>query len=168
MSKRCGSAVARVRLRADQRKMRSLRTRVCSLADLLGGLAVLVVALLVTSQAVADAPARPDRATVQARIDRLKVVDYFPSKSGWSLMWTRWDPATMDADFGRIADLGGNAVRIVVRADAFGFPDPSAAMLARLEQAIDLADRNGLRVEITLFDGVNPWNDVTGSERFAS
>src|SRR5579871_4878369 len=52
----------------------------------------------------------------QARLARLKAVNYFPVRHGWALMWAQWDPHTVDRDFGRIAALHANSVRIVLQA----------------------------------------------------
>ena len=53
---------------------------------------------------------------------RLKVMNYYPAQGGWSYMWTRWRPMTLDDDFARIKALHANTVRIIIQADAFGYP----------------------------------------------
>src|SRR6185503_17460096 len=91
-------------------------------------LAIAVATLLavwLVRAATADAP--------RLKIDDVRLVSYYPASHGWELMWTRWDPAGMAADFERIADLEANTVRVIVQPDAFGYPEPRPAMLDRLD-----------------------------------
>lgn len=117
------------------------------------------------------AAARPRSPALAARLpmglQSLRLVDYFPAANGWSNQWTRWDAAQTDADFSRIAGLGGNAVRIIVRPDTFGYPTPSSVMTDRLARTIAMATQRGLRTELTLFDGWYDWGDVARSEQWA-
>ena len=102
------------------------------------------------------------------KIDDVRLVSYYPATHGWELMWTRWDPAGMAADFERVADLEANTVRVIVQPDAFGYPEPRPAMLDRLDRAIELADESGLYVQLTLFDHWSAYGDERGSELWAS
>jgi len=94
-------------------------------------------------------------------------ISYFPAKGGWTLMWTRFDPDAIDRDFGRVASLGANTVRVIVPAQAFGYPEPEPAMQLRLDRVIELAARHGLRVELTLFDWWHAYADLAGSRHWA-
>jgi Cellulase (glycosyl hydrolase family 5) len=98
----------------------------------------------------------------------VRSISYFPAHGGWTLMWTRFDADAIDRDMARIASLGANTVRVIVPASVFGYPEPAASMTARLEQAVGLAARHGLRVELTLFDWWHHYADVAGSRRWAS
>ncbi len=97
----------------------------------------------------------------------VRSISYFPALGGWTLMWTRFDAEAIDRDLARIAWLRANTVRVIVPARVFGYPDPKAAMSARLENVVDLAARHGLRVELTLFDWWHDYADITGSRRWA-
>jgi endo-1,4-beta-mannosidase len=98
----------------------------------------------------------------------LKLVNYYPSRHGWTLMWEQWDPTTIWSDFARIHAMGANAVRLILPAGTIGYPQPRPVMLGRIAQAVDFADRNGLRVELTLFDLWSGYADLTGSRTWAS
>jgi hypothetical protein len=99
--------------------------------------------------------------------DETRSISYFPAKGGWTLMWTRFDADAIDRDFGRVAWLGANTVRVIVPAHAFGYPEPEPAMRARLERVVEIAAGHGLRVELTLFDWWHAYEDVAGSRRWA-
>jgi hypothetical protein len=115
------------------------------------------------------AGAAPAATTEDVRVPGdVRSVSYFPARGGWTLMWTRFDPAAVDRDFGRVAWLRANTVRVIVPAHVFGYPEPHATMRARLERVIALAAGHGLRVELTLFDWWHEYADVEGSRRFAA
>src|SRR2546423_787321 len=73
----------------------------------------------------------------------LKVMNYYPAQNGWTYMWTRWDPAGLDADLNRIASLNANAVRIIIQTWTFGYPAPHPTMQDHLAQMVALAQRHG-------------------------
>lgn len=98
----------------------------------------------------------------------LRLVNYYPAHHGWGHMWTQWDPPAIQRDFGQIAAMGANGVRLIVQPAQFGFPDPSAMMLARLTTAVRLAGEQGLRVQLTLFDLAWPYNQLAASARWAA
>jgi hypothetical protein len=81
-------------------------------------------------------------------------------------MWAQWDPAVVSDDLARLAELGANAVRLVVEPDTFGYPTPSARMLQRLDAAVAMACAHGLAVQLTLFDWWASYDDVAGSRRW--
>jgi len=100
-------------------------------------------------------------------IGAVKLINYYPSADGWTYMWTRWDPTTMAHDFGTIAAMGGNTVRLNVFPSVFGFPTPTATMEGELESAVDLAAAHGLKVQLSLFDWWNAYNDTADSTAWA-
>ncbi len=124
------------------------------------------VALLALPSSVngASHAARPASSGVTSH---LHLVDYFPASNGWGSMWWNWNPAQIQADFSRIASLHGNAVRVIVSARAFGYPSVNPVMASRLSTTIALAAENGLRVELTLFDGWHNFGAVAQSEAWA-
>lgn len=105
-------------------------------------------------------------ATTSVPVTGLKLINYYPAGAGWTNMWRRWDPTAMSADFGRIASLGANAVRLTVFPSVTGFPVPSTTQVQRLAAAIDLAKAAGLRVQLTLFDWWSDWTDLSGSTQW--
>ena len=131
-------------------------------------LLALLAALLVTPILASAALPSAEAATTRLPLADAKMVNYYPSSHGWTTMWTAFDPVELDRDMGRIADLGGNAVRFIVQPSAFGYPTPNATMRDRLATAIDIADKNGLAVELTLFDWFSSYLDVNGSKAWAS
>lgn len=106
--------------------------------------------------------------SLQPRLRALRLINYYPSTAPWTNMWTRWDPGLIDHDFGTAADLGANAVRIIVHPDSFGFPVPSQAAKCELSDAIALAARHGLAVQLTLFDWWNGYQDISGSDKWTA
>jgi len=74
----------------------------------------------------------------------------------------------MQIDFSRIASLHANGVRVIVNAAAFGFPNVSPTMASRLSQTISMAASDGLRVELTLFDGWSAYSDIAESTSWVS
>ena len=124
-----------------------------------------------SAQAGVVAP-RVDRAAsavlTQSALNGLKVMNYYPSQYSWDRMWTEWHPAAIDADFGRIAALHANTVRVIVNVSAFEYPAPSSTMLAELEEVITLAHKHGLLTQLTLFDWWSSYSDISGSEQWAA
>jgi hypothetical protein len=98
----------------------------------------------------------------------MRAVSYYPSENAWTGMWSDWQPQRLERDFGRIAGLGANTVRLFVFPDEFGYPVVKPAMLQRLRAAVDMARGKGLMVELTLFDLAAPYADLAGSKLWAS
>ena len=115
----------------------------------------------------ADARPAPAAATAAA-LGRLKLVNYYPSTGGWSYMWTRWDPAKIDSDFRRIAQLGGTAVRVILQPTAVGFPAMNPVMASHLATVVAAAHHDGLAVQLTLFDQWSDYGQVGRSSAWAA
>jgi hypothetical protein len=98
----------------------------------------------------------------------LRLVNYYPANDGWTYMWQRWHPEQIDRDFGLIAGLQANAVRVIVQPVAFGFPRPSEEALARLDTVFALAAAHGLAVQLTLFDWWTDYRKLERSKRWAA
>ncbi len=116
------------------------------------------------AQATVDAGSDLDRLEVPRD---LRVVSYYPSDAGWTRMWEPWRPQRLAADLRRLRSLNANAVRVVLPAHFFGYPEPEERYLDRLNELIGIAARNGLRVQLTLFDWWGDYRDVEGSKQWA-
>lgn len=91
-------------------------------------------------------------------------MNYFPSAHAWTYMWTEWDPATIHQDFARIAAMHFNTVRINLETGVFQLPTPSRRVLQQLATVVSLADREGLKVQLGLFDWFGNFADVLDSK----
>jgi len=110
---------------------------------------------------------KPAALGTRLRLQQVKMINYYPSRHPWAAMWTHWDASTLDHDFGVIAGLHANSVRLILQPDAFGFPAPTVEMLHRLSTTVDLAAKHGLHVQLTLFDLWSRYVDLAGSEGWA-
>lgn len=141
--------------------------RIVALVGLLVG-----VALALAGMAAAR-PAAEDVATARGELPRLdvprelRVVSYYPSDAGWTLMWDRWRPSRFAADLRRLRGLNANTVRLVVSPSQFGYPTPAQRYRDRLAQAVSLAAAADLHVQLTLFDWWFEYADRGGSKRWA-
>jgi endo-1,4-beta-mannosidase len=106
--------------------------------------------------------------TLESRVRDLKEVNYYPATGGWTYMWSHFDPAEIDRDFGRIRGLGANTVRIFIQPSVFGFPTVHPVMANRLSEVIGLAAKHSLRVHLTLFDQWSQFTDINGSKEWVS
>ena len=118
----------------------------------------------------AAAAARTDAPRAPARLDvprDLRVVSYYPADAGWTRMWEPWRPARLTADLRRLRTLNANTVRVVVSPPFFGYPVPAWRYTDRLRELVEIASREGLHVQLTLFDWWDEYGDVAGSKRWA-
>ena len=102
-------------------------------------------------------------ASEMTALRELRLISYFPAHSSWQYMWEDFRAGVVDQDMARIADLHANGVRIIISTVAFGFPRPHPRDLSELRDVIQTAQRNGLRVQLTLFDGFDSWQAIQGS-----
>ena len=96
-------------------------------------------------------------------LSQFKMVNYYPADGGWTEMWTKWNPIQINEDFVKISAMGANVVRVILPTLTFGFPVPSITYLSKLREVIFLAAKNGLRVDLTLFDLWRNVSDLNGS-----
>ncbi|MGH9921009.1 MAG: cellulase family glycosylhydrolase [Nitrososphaerales archaeon] len=119
-----------------------------------------------TLSATTDSPA--PSSTQLSTVQNLKEVNYYPANGGWTYMWTKFEPAAINTDFGRIHALGANTVRIFIQPLVFGYPTINPTAAARLSKVIKLAAQNSLRVHLTLFDLWSQFSDISGSKEWVS
>ncbi len=98
----------------------------------------------------------------------MKCLNYYPAGAGWSLMWEKFPQAQIDHDFGVIAGLHADEVRVIVQTQIFGYPTPTPTMQAKLATVVSLATKHGLKVHLTLFDWWHDFADIAGSKKWAS
>ncbi|HEX5690956.1 MAG TPA: cellulase family glycosylhydrolase, partial [Roseiflexaceae bacterium] len=79
-------------------------------------------------------------------------LNYYPRNTPWDRFWANYSTAETDRDFTLIRALGLNSVRTFIPFEQFGGPKVDPAMLDKLEDFLDRADANGLKVLLTLFD----------------
>jgi hypothetical protein len=101
-------------------------------------------------------------------LQNLRMINYSPVDAGWEDMWLMWQPGQLAQDFARIRDLGFNTVRLSVSVRAFGFPGLYPTLQPRLEQAIAIAHNAGLRVQLTLFEGLRDLQYIQFGRDWAS
>jgi hypothetical protein len=132
----------------------------------------LATSILIGSALAQSRPDTPSNGAAPASrgkesfLSGLRMVDYFPAHQGWASMWSDWTAARTERDFGRIAALHANGVRIIVSVPAFGFPEIDPVMIGRLRRTIAIAAAHGLRSEITLFDGWREYGRVGASREW--
>jgi endo-1,4-beta-mannosidase len=130
---------------------------------------ILIIALhQAGSQGQAGPPVPKSPVTLESRVRDLKEVNYYPATSGWTYMWSHFDPTVIGRDFARIRGLGGNTVRIFIQPSVFGFPTINPVMANRLSEVIGLAAKHALRVHLTLFDQWSQVTDIDGSKQWVS
>lgn len=96
-----------------------------------------------------------------------KGVNYYPQKTPWSFFWTQYNSSTIKTDFALIHQLGFNTIRIFVNFNDFNKGNVSPERLAQLKDLLDLAQKNELKVIVTLFDYVGDYHliNLTSTDR---
>ncbi|MEJ1223733.1 cellulase family glycosylhydrolase [Sediminicola sp. 1XM1-17] len=104
-----------------------------------------------------------------SEIPMINGVNYYPKDSPWTMFEDTFDEAIIDRDFGVLQKMGLNTVRIFVPYEDFGSAKVDAQKLARLKRTLDLAERQNLKVIVTLFDFYGDYNihDWTLTHRHA-
>jgi hypothetical protein len=110
----------------------------------------------------------PTLAERLAAVQTAKQVNYYPSATGWTRMWTAFNATTIDADLAKAQSLGANSVRAVIFPSVFGYPTPKAQYTGELARFVTLAAAHNMTVKLTLFDWWDGYTDVTGSSTWAT
>ena len=87
-------------------------------------------------------------------IDSLKIhgINYYPQALPWKMFGEQFNLNTIENDFKIIRKARLNTIRIFVPYDAFGKANVLPDKLNKLAQVLDLAEKNQLKVVVTLFD----------------
>lgn len=80
-------------------------------------------------------------------------LNYYPQKTPWSLFWSQYDAAVIDADLARVREMGFNTVRIFLPYPQFQPPfSETHSALNHLQHFLGRAEAHQLRCVVTLFD----------------
>ena len=82
----------------------------------------------------------------------IKGINYYPKDLPWAMFSDAFDASIIEADFNHIKKIGLNTVRIFVPYAEFGKSNVSKEKLNKLEQVLDIAQKQQLKVIVTLFD----------------
>ncbi|WP_417558683.1 glycoside hydrolase family 2 TIM barrel-domain containing protein [Mesoflavibacter zeaxanthinifaciens] len=82
----------------------------------------------------------------------IKGINYYPQANPWNMFGDSFSKDTISKDFKIIKDAGLNSVRIFVQYDDFGKANVNPEKLNKLQQTLDAAEENKLKVVVTLFD----------------
>ncbi len=82
----------------------------------------------------------------------IKGINYYPQANPWNMFGDSFSKDTISKDFKIIKDAELNSVRIFVQYDDFGKANVNPEKLNKLQQTLDAAEENKLKVVVTLFD----------------
>ncbi len=113
----------------------------------------------------------PEKIESFVNIDSLNIkgINYYPQKTPWNTFGDQFDSKIIDADFKLIKNAGLNSIRIFIPYEDFGKAKVKNEKLEKLNTLLDLAEKNELKVVITLFDLYGNYNvlDWTLNHRHA-
>lgn len=85
-------------------------------------------------------------------IKKAKGLNYYPKDSPWDTFGKKFNEDVIDKDFKLIDEMGINTIRIFVPFEDFGKSQLDYEKVNRLRRTLELAEKNHLKVIITLFD----------------
>ena len=83
---------------------------------------------------------------------KLKGLNYYPQETPWDMFGKKFKASIINNDFKEITKLGLNTIRVFVPYEDFGKAAIDINKIAKLKKTLDLAEKNNLKVVITLFD----------------
>lgn len=83
---------------------------------------------------------------------KIKGINYYPMKNPWDTFGDDFDTSVLKQDFTLIKNAGLNTIRIFVQYDDFGKANVIPEKLDKLKQLLDIAEKQHLKVIVTLFD----------------
>ncbi|MGB5819021.1 MAG: cellulase family glycosylhydrolase [Saonia sp.] len=86
------------------------------------------------------------------QIAKIKGVNYYPKDYPWAMFGPSFADSIISADFKRIRKMGLNTVRIFVPYEDFGKAKVYPQKMERLITVLDVAEKHGLKIVVTLFD----------------
>lgn len=82
----------------------------------------------------------------------IKGINYYPQASPWDMFGDNFSSTIINNDFALIKNAGLNTIRIFIQYEDFGKADVKPEKLEKLKQTLELAEKNKLKVIVTLFD----------------
>ena len=83
---------------------------------------------------------------------KIKGINYYPQDTPWTMFGENFNSAIIEKDFKLIHDSGLNTIRLFIQYEDFGSAKIAEDKILKLQQTLDIAEINGLKVIITLFD----------------
>ena len=101
--------------------------------------------------------------------DKIRGINYYPQSSPWNTFGAKFDLDVFNKDFKIIKEANLNAIRIFIQYEDFGKANVDQGKLKKLEQLLDAALNEDLKVIITLFDFYGDYSllDWTLNQRHA-
>ncbi|QCX39905.1 glycosyl hydrolase family 5 [Aureibaculum algae] len=84
--------------------------------------------------------------------NEIRGINYYPQDSPWDMFGDKYDTSIIEKDFKIIKNSGLNSIRIFVPYEDFGKAHVKPGKLNKLNQVLDLAQSENLKVVVTLFD----------------
>ncbi len=97
-------------------------------------------------------PIKTDKKRFLAQLDGIKGLNYYPQDAPWDTFGKKFDSLQLHNDFARISKMGLNTIRIFIQYEDFGGAQVFPEKIALLQKTMDLAEANGIKVIVTLFD----------------
>jgi hypothetical protein len=82
----------------------------------------------------------------------IKGINYYPQKTPWNMFGDDFDIKTIENDFKIIKKADLNTIRIFIQYEDFGKANVKDNKLKKLQQVLDAALKNNIKVIVTLFD----------------
>ena len=100
-------------------------------------------------------------------LSKIKGLNYYPQDSPWDTFGNRFNEKVISSDFRIIRDMGLNTVRIFIPYSDFGEARVNEDRLAKVRTLLDAADKESLKVVITLFDFYGDYSVANWTATFA-
>jgi len=97
-------------------------------------------------------PFIPIVSTINTDSLNIKGINYYPQANPWDMFSKTFCTDTISKDFKVIKNAGLNSIRLFVQYDDFGKANIDKKKLQKLQQTLDVAEENNLKVVLTLFD----------------
>ncbi|WP_369049423.1 glycoside hydrolase family 2 TIM barrel-domain containing protein [Tenacibaculum sp. UWU-22] len=82
----------------------------------------------------------------------MKGINYYPQATPWDMFGANFNIHIIEKDFAIIKNAGLNTIRIFIGYEDFGKDNVKESKLKKLQQVLDCAEKNNLKVVVTLFD----------------
>ncbi len=109
---------------------------------------------------VKESVATYDDKTTTFPVDSLNIkgINYYPQATPWNMFGDNFNIKIIEKDFKLIKQANLNTIRIFISYESFGKANVNEKKLNKLEQVLDSAEKNNLKVVVTLFDFYGNYN----------